>query len=69
MDLLTVQQVAERLQVSPSLVYLWCEEQLLVHYRFGARGRRGRILIAPADIEQFIRQCRVDRHPLADDLE
>lgn len=67
MDRLTVQQVAERLQVSPSLVYLWCEEQLLVHYRFGAKGRRGKILISPEDLEKFIQQCRVDRHPLLDE--
>jgi len=32
---LTIKQVAEREGVSPSLVYQWCEDRLLVHYRYG----------------------------------
>jgi excisionase family DNA binding protein len=66
--LLTIKQAAEQVGVSASLVYEWCREQLLVHYRFGTRGRRGKIMIARSDLEAFMRHCRVDRHPLADDL-
>ncbi len=64
---LSPKQAAERVGVSPSLVYDWCRDQLLAHYRFGAKGRRGRILIAPADLDAFMRQCRVDRHGLLND--
>jgi excisionase family DNA binding protein len=62
--LVTVSEAARRLNVSPSLVYQWCEEQLLTHYRFGGKGRRGKILLAPADLEQFMQACRVGHHPL-----
>ncbi len=58
--LYTVKEAAERLKVSPSLVYQWCEAQLLAHYRFGTKGRRGKIMIAPGDLETFMRQCRVE---------
>jgi len=63
-QLLTPRAAAERAGVSPSLVYQWCRDQLLAHYRFGSQGRRGKILIAPDDLEAFMRQCRVERHRL-----
>lgn len=68
-QLLTIKEAAQRVGVSPSLVYEWCREQLLAHYRFGGKGRRGRILIAPSDLEAFMRQCRVGRHALLGDPE
>jgi excisionase family DNA binding protein len=39
--MLTVKQVAERLRISASLVYSWCEDHLLPHYRMGGKGKRG----------------------------
>lgn len=43
--MLTPKQVAERVGVSDSLVYEWCAQGLLKHYRFGGKGRRGCIRI------------------------
>jgi excisionase family DNA binding protein len=62
--LLTVAEAAEVAGVSPSMVYGWCAEQLLPHFRFGTKGRRGKILISPAEFNQFMQSCRVDVHPL-----
>jgi excisionase family DNA binding protein len=56
---LTIKQVAEREGVSPSLVYQWCEDRLLIHYRYGRKGKRGRILIEESDLVAFIAACRV----------
>ncbi len=67
--LLTAKEAAVRAGVSASLVYQWCRDELLPHYRFGTQGRRGKILIAPEDLDAFMRQCRVDRHALAADPE
>jgi excisionase family DNA binding protein len=64
--LLTVVEAAAIAGVSPSLVYGWCAEQLLPHYRFGTKGRRGKILISPAELETFMQSCRVGSHPLLD---
>ncbi len=55
---------AVQARVLPALVYLWCQEQRLPHYRFGSEGRRGKILIDPEALEKFMRQCRVGPHPL-----
>ena len=66
-ELLTPKAAAERASVSPSLIYQWCRDQLLPHYRLRGKGRRGRILIAPADLQEFMQQCRVDRNPLLGD--
>ena len=64
---LTVKEAGEYAGVSPALIYLWCQEQRLPHYRFGSEGRRGKILIDPADLEAFMRRCRIDCHPLLAD--
>jgi excisionase family DNA binding protein len=61
---LTVAQAARAAGVSPSLVYQWCRDRRLPHYRLGGEGKRGRIRIAPADLADLITECRQDRHPL-----
>lgn len=61
---LTPKQAAEHEGVSTSLIYRWCDEGRLPHYRLGAEGRRGRILIDPDDLDVFMRGCRQERHPL-----
>ena len=38
--MLTVKQAAKRAGISESLVYEWCAEGVLPHYRFGRKGRR-----------------------------
>lgn len=62
--MLTVKQAAARAGVSPSLVYAWCREQRLAHYRFGREGRRGRIRIDPADLDALVTSLRQAAHPL-----
>jgi len=51
---LTPKQVAEQLGVSDSLVYEWCAEGLLPHYRVGRKGKRGKVLIQQADLYAFL---------------
>lgn len=63
-QLMTPKEAADRIGVSPSLVYQWIDEQRLAHYRFGGEGRRGRILIDPDDLIHFMQTCRVGPHPL-----
>jgi excisionase family DNA binding protein len=57
---LTPKQAAGIAGVSVSLIYQWCEERRLTHYRCGTKGRRGRILIERADLLQFLQCCRVE---------
>ncbi len=61
---LTVKQAAAAAQISSSLIYVWCRERLLPHYRFGGKGKRGRILIDPADLEKMLKEQKVEQHPL-----
>ena len=66
---LTIKQAAARAGVSANLVYRWCQEKRLAHYRLGARGRRGRILIDPGDLDAFLETLKVRPRPLGDDQE
>jgi excisionase family DNA binding protein len=60
---ITIKQAAERAGVSPALVYAWCEERRLAHYRLGAKGKRGKILIEERDLDHFLEEQRVEpRH-------
>ena len=61
---LTVKQAAGVGQISSSLVYQWCRDRLLPHYRLGGKGKRGRILIDPADLEKMLKEQKVEQHPL-----
>ncbi len=56
---LTPKQAAEQLHVSAGLIYQWCNERRLVHYRMGGLDRRGRILIEQADLDAFAATLRV----------
>jgi len=57
--MLTVKQVAERLGVSESLVRSWIRDRALPHYRVGAKGRRGKIVVAQEDLDQFLALLRI----------
>jgi excisionase family DNA binding protein len=56
---LTIKQAAVAADVSESLVYQWCQERRLPHYRFGGSGKRGRILIDDEELKTFLASCRV----------
>ena len=62
--MLTVKQVAERLRISASLVYSWCEEKMLPHYRMGCKGKRGKILIEEAVLDAFLQSRKVEVKPV-----
>jgi excisionase family DNA binding protein len=57
---LTIKQAAERAGLSPSLVYGWCQEHRLRHYRFGGKGRRGKIMVEVSDLDTFLEECVVE---------
>ena len=56
--MLTPKQAAEKSGVSVSLVYQWCKEGLLEHLRLGGNGKRGKVLIPPAALNQFLEERR-----------
>lgn len=56
-QMLTIKEAAERAGVSPSLVYEWCRDQALAHYRFGAKGRRQEVMIDGKDRDPFLAMC------------
>jgi excisionase family DNA binding protein len=58
--MLTVKQVAARLRISASLVYGWCENHLLPHYRMGGKGKRGKILIEETVLDTFLQTRKVE---------
>jgi excisionase family DNA binding protein len=57
---LTPKQAAQRSGVSANLIYQWCNEKRIAHYRFGGQGRRGRILIEETDLDVFLATLRVE---------
>jgi excisionase family DNA binding protein len=61
--MMTVKQVATKLRVSASLVYGWCEDHLLPHYRMGGKGKRGKILIEEAVLDCFLQSRKVESGP------
>jgi excisionase family DNA binding protein len=66
---LTPKRAAERAGVSEKLVYRWCAERRLSHYRCGGQGRRGRILIDPDDLDAFLLTLKISARPPGDDGE
>ena len=52
--MLTVRDIATRARVSVNIAYGWCASGELPHYRLGAGGRRGKILIAEDDWAAFL---------------
>ena len=60
MERFTVKEAAIRAGVSSALVYEWCDERRLAHYRVGGAGKRGKILIEPADLDVFMASLKVE---------
>ncbi len=61
--LLSPAEAAEQAGVSQSLIYQLCDERRLVHYRVGRKGKRGKILIDPRDLDEFMASCKVTDPP------
>lgn len=59
-DLMTVEEAAEQARVSSSMIYQWCDERRLTHYRLGGKGRRGKILICPRDLARFLETQKIE---------
>jgi excisionase family DNA binding protein len=57
---LSVREAAARAGVSEGLVYSWIGTGMLSCYRLGAKGKRGKIVIAVADLDAFLARCRVE---------
>ena len=55
---MTVKQAAEKLEVSPSMVYALIDEGRLPHERIGRRGKRGKIIIRDEHLEAFRAEVR-----------
>lgn len=58
--LLSPAEAAEHAGVSQSLIYQLCDERRLTHYRVGGKGKRGKILIDPADLQRFLEEQKVE---------
>lgn len=63
-ELLNVQQAAERLAVSKGEVYELCRARRIRHHRIGIGNQRGAIRIPEDAIEEFLRQTVVDVVPI-----
>jgi excisionase family DNA binding protein len=64
---LSVKQAAERAGVSPAMVYQWCDERRLAHYRCGGEGKRGKIVISEEDLDAFVQSIRVEAAGVSDE--
>jgi len=62
--MLTVKRVTDKLRISASLVYSWCEDHFLPHYRMGGKGKRGNILIEETALDAFLQSRKVEGKPV-----
>jgi hypothetical protein len=58
---LTVKEAALHACVSESLIRLWVRTQLLPHYRLGAPGKRGKILIEVEDLDGVLASFKIGK--------
>lgn len=58
---MTAKQASEAMGVSVSMIYQLCAENRLPHFRVGATGRRGKVIIEPEGIQRFLESCRVEK--------
>ncbi|VTS00378.1 : HTH_17 [Gemmata massiliana] len=57
--MLIVKQAAERACVSEGLIRQWIREGTLPHFRLGAKGKRGKIVIAVEDLDGVLAAFKV----------
>ena len=60
--MLSVKAAAAIAGASPSTIYELCRSGRLPHYRIGCRGR-GKFLIDPKALDDFLAACRVEGTP------
>ena len=60
---LSAKEAATQIGVSERLVYVWCEQRKLRHFRMSRDGKRGRILIDEADLDEFVEGFAVEPAP------
>lgn len=58
--MLTVKEAAAHARVCESVVRGWIRDGL-PHFRVGAKGKRGKILIQVEDLDNWLANCRVER--------
>ena len=59
--MLTIKQVAERLQISANTVYRLVQKGRISSFRIGDQG--GAIRVSEEDLASFIESCRQERRP------
>lgn len=57
--MLTVKQAAHRLGISIKLMYELVASKAIAHFRVGAPGKRGKVLLAEDDLEAYLQACKV----------
>jgi excisionase family DNA binding protein len=60
---LSVKEAAARAGVSEATVRSWIRDSMLAHFRLGAKGRRGKILVAAQDLDDLLASFRVVAAP------
>jgi excisionase family DNA binding protein len=60
---LSPKAAAQRVGVSISLVYRWCTDGTLVHYRVRGRGQAWKILITTEDLDALLASFMVGGRP------
>ena len=61
--MLTVKAAAERMRISPSLVYALCREGVIRCTRHGRPGKRGTIRISEQAVDEYLAGCRTEGRP------
>jgi hypothetical protein len=64
---LDVKKAALHATVSEALIRLWVKEGTLPHYRFGGKGKRGKILIEVEDLDHVMATFKVGSSKLRPD--
>jgi excisionase family DNA binding protein len=59
--MLTVAEAAQHARVCESIVRGWLKSGQLPHYRVGAKGKRGKIVIAIEDLEGLMSSFKVKK--------
>jgi excisionase family DNA binding protein len=57
--MLTVAEAAVHARVSEAMIRQWVAEGTLPHYRLGAKGKRGKIMIEESDLDGVLASFKV----------